>query len=595
MVLQTQAPSPELEPSRREGPPTDLATERELWIREIEEKLFGKRPLESGEDQRVFDRLRLTAYKGTEKQKLIMRTMLRNLADKIFGAFARHLEGEERIRKDAREKLALFQKESKRFFGTVGAHFRALEGTPQVAEEREILLMRNFIMELGNIENPEEFMAIVTEDAVFIKMLAELENIPVGVGFLPEEDFYPDFHKMLDPYQPDEHRYKDYLMILRDFMSGNVLERNPQGEWRRTGKQKSQTRRAAEATIWGSIIKKMTPEQRSGLFRQFTKAGQEGTQKQRDQVSQLGVQALLGDDKTTGLLFKLVAAGVLTRGEAAKLMVSDPDFEQTLKKNEELKVSVEQKFQEAERLYEEHTRELQINMEYLKRRVYGNPAGHFLSYGGLTSMLVTAWGGLTALVKTSVNLSTHMSGKKGVAGKVKGAVTATFASAKDPYVLGGLAASGIGLHFLTAGKFPTERLLYRRSEAEEKRELERRINTKLARIFGEHPSLAEYLTKHKPQEESSVFEVLVNKAMSHPEHGYTLLPEDVFIASGDLQKLGFADTPAGRERAFQTIKQAFILLSSKDTLGITDIVALNEHFEKAQHFPEKITIPEDKA
>lgn len=565
-----------------------LGLSRHRWVDAMMEKFFGKRP-EKGEGQKEWDRLSL--LEKYETQKGIVRVILGKMYESVFRSFEQRLKAEESVREKTRDELDQFRAATERFFESTGRHFRAYSGNPEVAEEADTILMRNFILELGRIENPEEFLDIVlslngldTEEALRVET-AE------GVMFIPPED--RNFIAMLD----ELHRTPNGEMLgmsqaasedpaqARKLVLHYAALRHLAGRFY-TGKI-SDRRRAIESSLLGGIVSKMNTDQRRGFFAQFFKSGQQGVE-EAEKVT----LDLIRTGNFTWLDFQNTIRLAKDRAETpqAREAEVETDYKRTFGQLDT--PGMEQKAKAAEIEFQQAQKILEANVRYVQQRFHGNFAMQmltakniFLGVGGV--LLGASW----ALVNGMVEVSTGVEEGKGFAGKVKGALKGLLRTAVNPYALGGLAMTGLGMDVLSKGAARVK-ILYSKTKAEEKVARKRAIEKKLkAEVFGQHPGLISYLNGTEKSGER--FEPLMNHARVNQAEGrgYTLRIDsdaDMMVTDFDLETLGFSipldegEKAKVKQEARRLIRDTFLEVHLG--LGISSAQELDNFFKTAKFY-----------
>lgn len=563
-----------------------LGLSRHRWVDAMMEKFFGKRP-EKGEGQKEWDRLGL--LEKYETQKVIVRVILGKMYKSVFRSFEERLQAEESVREKTRDELDQFRVATEKFFESTGRHFRAYSGNPEVAEEADTILMRNFIMELGRIENPEEFVDIVlslngldTEEAL------RVENAE-GVMFIPPED--RNFIAMLDElYRTPNGEMLGISQVAaedpeqaRKLVLHYAALRHLAGRMY-TGKI-SDRRRAIEASLLGGIVSKMNTDQRREFFAQFFKSGQQGVE-EAEKVT----LDLIRTGNLTWLDFQNIIRLAKDRAETPqeKEAEVEADYKRTFGQLDT--PGMEQKAEAAAREFKEAQKTLETNVRYVKQRFHGNFAMQmltakniFLGVGGV--LLGASW----ALVNGMVEVSSGVEEGKGFAGKIKGALKGLLRV--NHYAAAGFVMSGFGMGVLSKGAV-REKILYSKTKEEKAVARKRAIEKNLkAEVFGQHPGLMDYLLGKRELRDR--YEPLMDHARINQAEGrgYTLRIDsdaDMIVTDLDLEALGFSvpldkgEKEKVKQEARRLIRDTFLEVHLG--LGISSAQELDNFFKTAKFY-----------
>lgn len=252
-------------------------------MQEIENLLFGE-PGGAQESlaRQAWTRLRnLEGY--TKAQERVMQSM-KNAAQKILDATAKNLLAkgktveESRMAREALNKylrtvgvLGQAQKVVKTPYVSTGMSGSQLESTHEVMESTELAELERFTDFLNNLDM-QELVDMILEDQEYVEMLLEEINADghyAVADIVPiREPGQPENEKPTSPFsagksdlnQPENTRNANYQKLI-SFIMGET----PAGK-----KEKSESRRSAEAVLWAQIVRAMSFDQKEFLLRTMT-------------------------------------------------------------------------------------------------------------------------------------------------------------------------------------------------------------------------------------------------------------------------------------------------------------------------------------
>ncbi len=241
---------------------------------DIEDLIFGEPSLPS-ESPANRAWLRLQENKGNQLERQRIMLEMRRTAQKIFDTLVQRMESEGKTQEETEEKLEALDAYL-RTAGVVGQTLKTIESPYSISSEEglksgqenmetsEAFILGQFVENLKKLDI-DELINMILEDQGFVTMLYEEAKVDnraikdiVPAEMLADQDKKDGEH--IDKLDPENPLYWHNLKHLRNFIIGKAQPER---------KEKSQSRRAAEMTLWVEIVRSLEYKQKRDLVSMF--------------------------------------------------------------------------------------------------------------------------------------------------------------------------------------------------------------------------------------------------------------------------------------------------------------------------------------